>query len=83
MMMPAERVESLASNRTQINQTILVREIWISSIHENCESIIREVLEDNFGPVEKVEFFRKKEQSFAFVKFYMVQTAYYAFSNKE
>lgn len=45
--------------------------------------IIREVIEDNFGPVEEIEFFGKKEQSFAFVKFYMVKTAFEAFSNKE
>lgn len=83
MLMPSDRMESLASNKTQINQTILVREIWISSIDESCSSIIRDVIEDNFGPVEEIEFFGKKDQSFAFVKFFMVKTAYDAFTNKD
>lgn len=71
------------SNKTQINQTILVREIWLSNLDEKCETIIRDIFEDNFGPVEAIEFFRRGKQSFAFVKFFMVQTACYAFTDKE
>ncbi|EAR84871.1 RNA recognition motif (RRM) superfamily protein (macronuclear) [Tetrahymena thermophila SB210] len=75
--------EVLSNHKTQINQTILVREIWVSNIDEKCKPYIREIIEDFFGGIEEVEFFDRGKDSFAFIKFFMVQTAYLAFTNKE
>jgi hypothetical protein len=41
------------------------------------------MMEENFGPVEEIEFFPRGDSSFAFVRFFMVQTAHLAFSNKD
>lgn len=66
-----------------INQVILVREIWLSNIDQNCKTTLKQIIEENFGPVENIEFFVRGKESFAFIKFSMVKTAYHAFTYKE